>query len=464
MSIFNYFNKDISEYRKKIKTLKKQLKAMANEGAHSDILSTSATGTLTIDATQKKNMYKTYPTIVQAIYDMFNAYKDFGGEFIKSVLRTRVAFIAGGGVTVISENDKTREWANKFLDDNKLLEGSNLFKSVLCSEMEGQALFVLLKARKKVDQKDMYIKAKLLAYYYNKYIITRDDKDDDIIKSIEYKGDGTKSNKQIAKIERLTYIKTGGDPSPKSFPIPPGIGNCLTDIENASRIKYDMRYNNHLFGRLTPAFKTSTQQEANALYNVLDAIDWKIGRAFVGSAEFKLVGPPPEATEVLIKELITACRIISMNTGIPIHWLSWPDLMSNRATAENLLEVINAATIMEREIWEEGITELVRKAMAYAYELGLEGSVNDPDGFKIQLPLISEAMLKLIQEVWIPLEEGGYITKDSVRNKIPGINPVYEKRVLEKEKNERLNNIKNKFRNDLDVHDHEETEEEEVEE
>jgi hypothetical protein len=98
--------------------------------------------------------------------------------------------------------------------------------------------------------------------------------------------------------------------------------------------------------------------------------------------------------------------------------------------------------------------------MVLAYELGMPGAVNDPDGFEIKLPLISEAKIKEIQNTWIPLADGGYITKDSVRNKIPGINPNFEKRMIDKETNERIENIKNKFGNNFESHEgHSDTEE-----
>jgi len=444
-------------FRKRKKKIK--IHASIPEGGSVDITSTSITGRISTEATQKKNQYKTYAATIIGIYDMFNNAKDFGGEFIKSILRTRVAFIAGGGVTVIAEKERTAKWITDFLTYNKLLEGSNLFRYVLTSEMEGKTLLII-----KPNKDKTKIDVRMFIYKKNPYVVDMDKKDDQVIKSVTYKSERETKVEEVANIDNLVYIKIGGSPD-KVNETTPVVGNCLTDVENASRIKYDLRYNNHLFGKLTPSFKTNDMVEAKALNNLLLTTDWKTGRTYVGTAELKLVGPPPEATEALIMELKTACRIISMNTGIPIHWLSWPDLMSNRSTAENLMEVVNAATIMEREIWEEGLTELIQKAMIIATELGMPEAVNDPDGFEIRLPLISEAKMKEINETWIPLADGDYVTKDSVRNKIPGINPLFEKKMIEDEKEERLNKIKNKFNNELvDENHEEENEKEKIEE
>jgi hypothetical protein len=130
-----------------------------------------------------------------------------------------------------------------------------------------------------------------------------------------------------------------------------------------------------------------------------------------------------------------------------------------------MLEVINAATIKEREVWEEGLTELVLKAGRIGYLNGFKEWKNinlDKEEFEIKLPLISLAALKQIQETWIPLEQMGYISKQTVRNKVPGLNPLAEKKMIEDEKKERINDITNKFGNDFSHTDEEESQEENV--
>ena len=451
MGLLDIFRPDVSLLKREIKKLKKQVQASVAEGTHTDILNTNITGSVSTESTQKENSYRTYANIINTIYYMYNAEKSYGGEFIKSVIRTRVSFICGGGCTVIAKNQNTAKWITDFLQYNKMEEGSNLFRYVTTSEMEGKCLLVIKPSKDKTK-----VDVRIFPYLNNPYTVTVDPKDNQLIQKVEYKSEKTNRMEEIAKINRLVYIRTGGSPD-RINATTPVVGNCLTDIENASRIKYDLRFNNHLFGRLTPAFKVNDMTEAKALNNLLQATDWKIGRTYVGTGELTLVGPPEGATKALTDELKTTCRIISLNTGIPVHWLSWPDLMSNRATADNLMEVVNAATIMEREIWEEGLTELIQKSMTMAFELKMPGAteaIRGIDDFEIRLPLISEAKMKEIQEVWIPLAEGDYITKDSVRNKIPGINPLLEKQMLEAEQEEKLAMIKNRFNNNED-HNHE---------
>jgi hypothetical protein len=433
------------------KKLRKKRITATTEGIRNDILNPNITNTASITATQKTNTYKTYKSTIQTIYDMYNNTKDYGGEFLRSVIKTRIAFIAGGGVTVIAEKNKVAETINKFLNYNHLLEGSKLFANVKIGELEGKDLMVL-----KPNKKDEQIAVRNFYSVPDPYWVEMEEKDNQIVKQVVYKSEDENKDQKIAPVKYLIFVRLGGTPDKVNITIPT-IGNCLTDIENASRMKYDLRFNNHLYGRLTPTFLTKDNNEAKALSQRLEEDNWEIGKAYCGTSELKIVGPPVGATEAIERELIIACRIISINTGIPIHWLAWPELMSNRATAENLLEVINAATIEEREIWEESLTELVLKAGRIAYNMGFKNwPFNiDNENFEIRLPLISLAALKQIQETWIPLAEMGYISKDSVRNKIPGINPLLEKQLIKKEKQEIVNNITNKFKNDFNHNDEE---------
>jgi hypothetical protein len=129
---------------------------------------------------------------------------------------------------------------------------------------------------------------------------------------------------------------------------------------------------------------------------------------------------------------------ISTNMKIPIHYLSHPEMLSNRATAENLLEVVNAGILQPRLIIEEALTELVKKAMVIGIERGVKGAVNDPDGFQIKLNFATLSLLKQIAEVWMPLAEAEYVSRLSVMSRLPGINVNKELKQLKKEKEERM--------------------------
>ncbi|GAG78234.1 unnamed protein product, partial [marine sediment metagenome] len=66
--------------------------------------------------------------------------------------------------------------------------------------------------------------------------------------SMDKKDRANTDSQKILNKDKFVYVKLGGSPDRLNL-VPPLIANVLTDIENFSRAKYDMRKNNHLFGR-----------------------------------------------------------------------------------------------------------------------------------------------------------------------------------------------------------------------
>jgi hypothetical protein len=113
--------------------------------------------------------------------------------------------------------------------------------------------------------------------------------------------------------------------------------------------------------------------------------------------------------------------------------------MSNRATAEELSNFIDTGTKKERLVWMEAIEEAIQKSMIIGVDSGIEGAVNDPYGFEVDIPYINKEKLKEIVEVWLPLRESGHISEATLLNKMPGINPAQEiNNILEEEKKEEV--------------------------
>jgi len=401
-----------------------------------NILTPSATSALTTTEVIDKNNYKTYSSMVKGCYEMYNGRTDYGSEMLGSVVETRVSFIGGEGISTTSENKKTEIYIEKFLNLNKL-HGSVLLDCVRTSELEGKDLIVLSKAKKKIKTVEIdYIKAQNIQWWTNPYNIEVNPVNTDEIKKVTFKPKKEEAEEINLPVDKLVYIKIGGTDD-RINETTDKIHRVLTDIENFSRAKYDLRKNNHLFAKIMAYWKTQTLSEAKAIQNDINSGDWQIGQSYAGTADMSLIDPPLGALEALKGEMLSSLKIISTNTGIPIHWLAWPELMSNRATAENLLEVINAATRRERLIWEEKLRELIDKSMIMAIDAGFED--NDILGdYHLELPLISLANLKDIMETWVPLQQLDVVSMSTVRSKVPTINPTEEEKIIEEEKKANL--------------------------
>jgi hypothetical protein len=416
-----------------------------DEGQRLDVLTSGVTGinyTSTGDSYIDKNNYPTYTKQVQVINQMYNNESDYANEITRSVIDTRVSYIGGAGISVRGTSKKTVDFVVNFLDYNRMLKGSELLNVIKIGEMEGKCL-VTLKPEKFLD-KDV-IKATSMDWYNNPYDVKMCKK---VVTEIALSNGGERgtckkdsAGTQKIPVNKATYFKLGGSPD-RINETPPKLGNILTDLVNFSRAKYDIRGNNHLYGKPQWTALTDTQADAKSLNNKIQGLDMTRNKSFVSTARQNFyLEPSGNAQGVLEKEILLLARIISMNTGIPIHWLAWPDLMSNRATAENMLEMVNSATIQERLIYEEGFTDLVRKAMAMSVERGMKGAVNDPLGFELKLDLVSYANLKQIQETWLPLYESDLISESYMMSLIPGIDPIKEKKAIEKEKEKNMERI-----------------------
>lgn len=428
--------------RNEIKKLKIELQAF-EEGQSEDVTSPNVTNSESTAKNIDKNNFKTYADQITQINKMYNNESDYGGEFLRPLLDMRVSFIAGAGLSVLQSDQsekgkKVIEWINNFLDYNNYY-GSRFIEDTLLTELEGKCLLAI-----KPNIKERNIRIRSYSWYKTAYNITMKDDDYQEVKSASYKPNPNKEPVNLLA-ENLIYIKIGGTPD-RVNNTPPRIANVLTDIENASRAKFDIRKNNHIFGRVTPYFQTKDEKEAKSLLNKIQSLAWKIGRAFAGTAQFSLVEPSGNAVKALVEEIVQLMKIISLSTGIPVQLLAYPELLSNRATSQDMLENINASTIKERTILEEAITKMIKKAMQMATNRGW-CPYYLPDSFVVKIDLTTYANLKQIIEVWYPLLIDNIIDKNTFRSMLPGIDPEEMKRLVDEQVKEEMKknmeNIKN---------------------
>lgn len=444
MSKNKFFN------RSKIKKASYKLQAL--EEAQRDILNPGVTqfGGINTSVVDKNN-YKTYEKKVSGAYEMYDSNSDYGGEICRGVVDTRISFIGGEGLSIISKNKKKQEFIDDFLQVNDL-NGSRLMDMLTIGELEGKNLILLLKGTtwetKDGEKERAIIKVRSFSWNQYKYTVNSDAIDKDQIKSITYRDKKENSIEKTISEKQSVFVKLGGmniDINKTTSKL-----HCiLTDIENFSRAKYDLRSNTHLFGKYTLYWKCQTAAEAKSINNQLQAQQWEPGTAFAGTAEMNLIEPGGGAAESIIKDMLIALKNISLTLGIPIHFLAWPELMSNRATAENLMELVVASTRKDRLVWEEKIKELIQKAIIMAIEdtdidYGVEILKDD---FTVKLPVISIALLKQIIEIWKPLLDDNVISMATMLNILPGINPSEETKLIQKEREEKAKN--SPFQNQL---------------
>jgi len=421
------------DFKRKVKKGKvvRTIKIQATEGEHRHImiesmltgmrLNTSIPGTI--------NAYTNYDSQVAETYKKYNSFASFGCQQTRAVIDLRVAFICGEGISISAKDENTSEWIEDFLEKNSL-NGTNFINAIKGSEMVGQSLFLLKPSFWQGDE--LFIKSLRIPYrtimpykpVYSDPLAT------DEVVGIMIKKDGIWIDTGYTN---FIYVRTGGDDCNSEGPVTK-VGVILTDLENYDRAIKDMRRNNHIFARITPTWKTTSDGETASLSNKLNQAKWKIGQAFIGKSTFTYETPGTTAHDNLKSELAATIKTVSGVTGIPVHWLGWVDLMSNRATAESLYELIKSKTIIERVEWQSGLRKMIIKAQELYINNGGQALNKLDRNFQVRLPLIDFGSFLEQVRGWSLAYADEAISMDDYRNNIPGIDPIKTEKALEIER------------------------------
>jgi hypothetical protein len=378
----------------------------------------------------ERNNYVTYDSQVHELYKMYYAESDLGNDTTSTVIDLRTALIAGEGISVICKDVKALEFINKIIKYTRL-NSHKLESLIKHGEIEGKQLLSLIPNKSK-----QIINIKQYLYEDIKYTVEYDEDKEEITRIYINGKDGIKKD---IPLENSIFFKLSGKPNDYNK-TPSKACSIVQQIKNHDRAYYDLRKSNSLYGFPTPAFKGDNEQSVKTTADAVNGTKWKVGKSFVSTTQM-YYPVPPNSWETLLKEISITVKIISRRTGLPVHWLGWTDLMSNRATAEDLAELILTGTKTERLIWTEKLKEIILKIMQLSVDNGFDDAVYTED-FTVDLPYISLAYLDKIASVWMPLQMNGVISMDQLRNKLPGINPEDTEKEVEEEKQKNIENMK----------------------
>lgn len=383
-----------------------------------------------------ESQYQNYSAQLIETYRKYEGRSNLGSPQLRALVDTRTAFISGEGLSVQAENNKTAAWIDKFLTENKL-KGSKWVNLVKGGEMSGKQLIILDVVGKITGE------PKIICYripYANgmmgiNYEIDLLNKFDfDSIRGL-LKIDKMTGEKIRLNFKNFKYVRLGGSDADINETTT-RVGLVLHEIESYARALNGIRQNNHLFNKIFPTFLTKSKNETSELLSWISRVKWKIGTTFIGTAQMKYESPPTTTHENYKAETLAVGKIISATTGVPIHWIGWVDIMSNRATAEELYEVINNATTMDRLIWSEAIRDVIIMAQEMSIDNGIGELKTVDKKFEVKIPLINfSKMLNYVKALSIAFNDE-VISKKDYQNALPGIDPYQTQQNIEKEQQE----------------------------
>ena len=313
------------------------------------------------DKKYRGNPYTTPEAAITELDKKFRGCAQWGVQLCQNIINLRAAFAIGGG---IKPYDKTGGKAQKELDFIKeFIEHNNLDEEspqdfATEAEIEGRVLFHLTP-----NQDERTIDLRHIAWSTNKYTVSTPAGDYSQYETVKYYPAGNSEQTQvILEKKEFVYKKFAGRLNNVNN-IMPKLGSILRNIEDLDKAYWDWRKRNKLFASPTPVIEANDTNAAKAISTYLDDKNWVIGKLLVIVGKFSMQGLNDSGGDSLMKEIESQAKILSGSSGVPVHFLGLPDLLSNRSTAENLMESLFDVTTRERTIWK-GCYEIFQKFCA----------------------------------------------------------------------------------------------------
>jgi len=388
-------------------------------------------------STSRGNPYPNYRAAITEIANKYEGTATWGVQQVRNIIDVRSAFVIGQGIKLVQKDgsdikSREMEFLEQFIELNDLDEEGPLDLAKE-SDIEGRCLVKLVA---NIEKK--MIEYRFISFSVNGYKIETDAEDYKKYLRASYR-DSKNQKDVVIDVKDFIYKKFAGRIE-KVNDIMPKIAMVLRQCEDLDKSLYDWREMNKLFASPTPYFKCASKEESNAMQTRLASMNWKIGKILAGTAEYSLIGMTDSGKDSLEKEIITNAKMISGATGVPVHFLGFPDLMSNRSTSTDLFEFITASTAKERGVWagfyEEMFDKVIEKANAELKQ-NLE-----PGKIKVEILQVSDAKIQELANVWLPLYTGGVIDLDYMLAKIPDIDPKKVKAYKAAEDAKMLESIK----------------------
>lgn len=415
MKLFGKRKKDLF---KKLEALEIKL-GRSNEFI-TDILTWRA-GEKLVDASTGPNPYDTREKLITELVKKYKGYARWGNQLVQRIVDTRAAFALGRGIKANagdkSDNSEPEfDFISKLMSDNGL-DGQFGQQLAVEKELEGQVLLHLVP--KFENDRLNGININFISWLDTKYEVKYLDTNYSRIELITYNDPYELRPVEILPEEAI-FIKFNARANSREGI--PTLSGLLVECEDIDRGLRDWRAINKYFSSPTPYFKTEDMESARDLYEQLTdpKVNWRIGKVFAGPAEFKLVGMSEDGISSIREEIETKIKVLAGGAGVPVQFLGFPEFMSNRSTAENTMEPVEAIAMSEQMSWIEGMQELFDKAITMrnsyesAYEKPLRTGLVKPS-----IPFVTSAQIRRLIDLYLPAFQAGAIDSKTFQEMLP---------------------------------------------
>lgn len=397
----------------------------------------------------KGNKYTSYKSAVAEINRKYSGTADWGVLQTGSIIDLRAAFIIGEGLKIVKKADDANaeyDWVQKFLEYNDL-DKEVVQEFAKEAEIEGKLAMKLVLEEipdAKEGEEKYAVSARYVSWTEKNYTIKTNPQDYMKYEKMTWRPKDKDKDETLDEKE-FVYKKFGGRINKPNLAAPK-IMKCLTQIENLDRALRDWREINRIFAGPILAAECKDGKDVKSTQEALSNKNWKIDKVFIATSKLYYAQFDIKGVESLEKEIITLSKMISGTTGIPVHFLGLPELMSNRAVAENLMELIHAATTKERQTWKGAYEEMIAKAMKLFNEKENKGMSKgkqlDPTKIGIEIPMITKEHWDHIEKIYLPAAVAGKISDEAFQEQIPGFDMDADRKRKENKEESEFERIK----------------------
>ena len=385
------------------------------------------------DDTTQSNNYQTHSAQTDELKNMYIGATDIGCDLAKRLVNISAALQVpnGVGLEYDPKDEKSQEVAyiKKFLEVNQLNEGVCTFLTRE-AQIEGQVLVQLIWDENVNVPLTSYLKWS--EYKYSVFPIGKNNMIGPYQVGWEKVEDKDSEGQTLVDPDiawaGFNKVKNVGG----SIEGYPSLGNVLMRLDAIGRDLYDWRISNKLYAYPTPHVSIEDGAQAEELASKIKALGWTVGNMLVTSGKFEMV--VPENFYQTIKEsIVMSLQFISGSIGLAVSWLGFPDLMSNRATADSLgepLEIVAAADITE---WRSFYQQMFNNVITIRNANMVGKPPLKMDVVKPKIRPMSDRIWQQLIRLYLPAAEQNILSREGFLNKIPGFNVEEEVKRMEKQ-------------------------------
>lgn len=392
--------------------------------------------------TEPTAAYGTIDLQINQLYEMFTGASTWGCELVKNIVRYKRAHVLGHGVGVVPSGvvdsaDDEIALVELFMDKRGLNEGRHK-EFVTGAELEGCVL-VKIEEGTVLDEKEQEVFCPVLKYFPKKaaaYELTADPEDSSkpahVKMSYKVGGQEIKYDEDFAE-NGWAYVAFNALPG--DLVGRPSMASVLRNMENLSESLTQWHRMNRNCAHSLPVVECEGTQEIKTAQAKLEEHGWETGKALITNGKVKILQGSGGDYLSMRYEIEANAKIISAAVDVPIHHLGFADVLSNRATADNLDEPIEAISGSDETLWkgfyERIFAEVIR--LAKASKNGPNANLN-PDAVKPDTTGIGASDYQRFKDIWLPAYEKGVISRQTALEKAPTIDAQREIERIDEER------------------------------